>query len=455
MLWGGRFDKELDSLALEVSSSLRFDINLILEDIEGSIAHAEMLAKTKIISNSESLKIIKGLKRIKNEWEKKKWFPDSKFEDIHSAIESRLFELIGETAGKLHTGRSRNDQVATDIKLWVRKKTDEIIESIKKFQITLIKISGGHVETIIPGYTHLQRAQPISLSFHLLAYVEMLERDKERFAFVKNALNELPLGSGALAGSTLPLDRNLTSKKLGFNKPTENSLDTVSNRDFILDFLNASNLTMMHLSRLSEEVILWSSSEWNFIKLSDQYSTGSSLMPQKKNPDLAELTRGKTGRVFGNYISLLTTVKSLPLSYNRDLQEDKEPLFDSFFTLNSLLKIFSGMMQTAKFNKDRFTKELDGDFLLSTDLAEWLVLKDIPFRKAHEIVGKIVKELEKRGKNYSGVDLDFLKKFHTKFDKSALEIFNINKSLSRKKTYGSPNPVFVRKRIKYWERILS
>jgi len=455
MLWGGRFDKKLNALALEFSSSLNFDINLILEDIEGSMAHAEMLAKVKIISKSESSKIIMGLKRIRSEWETKKWKPDNKFEDIHSAIESRLFELIGETAGKLHTGRSRNDQIATDIKLWLRKRTNEIIDSIKKFQTTLIKISEKNIETIIPGYTHLQRAQSISLAFHLLAYVEMLERDKKRFVFVKEALKESPLGSGAIAGSTLPLDRNFTSKKLGFETPTGNALDTVSNRDFILDFLNASSITMMHLSRLSEEVILWSSQEWNFIKLSDEFSTGSSLMPQKKNPDIAELIRGKTGRVFSDYTSLFTTIKSLPLSYNRDLQEDKEPLFDSYFTLISALKLFANMLRTARFNKDRFIKELDGDFLLSTDLAEWLVLKGIPFRKAHEIVGKIIKELEKQGKNFSHVDLNFLKKFYKKFDESALEIFDIKKSLGRKKTYGSPNPAIVRKRIDYWSGKLS
>ncbi len=450
MLWGGRFNKKLNALALEFSSSLNFDINLILEDIEESIAHAEMLAKVKIISKNESSKITKGLQRIRSEWETKKWKPNDKFEDIHSAIESRLFELIGETAGKLHTGRSRNDQIATDIKLWLRKRTNEIIESIKKFQTILIKISEKNVETIIPGYTHLQRAQPISLAFHLLAYVEMLERDKNRFISVKEALKESPLGSGAIAGSTLPLDRNFTSKQLGFETPTGNALDTVSNRDFILDFLHASSITMIHFSRFSEEVILWSSQEWNFIKLSDEFSTGSSLMPQKKNPDIAELIRGKTGRVFGDYTSLITTIKSLPLSYNRDLQEDKEPLFDSYFTLINALRLFANMLKTAKFNKDRFLKELDGDFLLSTDLAEWLVLKGIPFRKAHEIVGKIVKELEKQGKNFSQADLSFLKKFHKKFDKSVLEIFDIKKSLGRKKTYGSPNPAIVRKRIRYW-----
>jgi argininosuccinate lyase len=455
MLWGGRFDKELISSALEFSSSLKFDINLILEDIDGSIAHAEMLSKVKIISKTDTSKIINGLKKIKSDWTNEKWTPDNKFEDIHSAIESRLFELIGETAGKLHTGRSRNDQIVVDIKLWLRKKTDEIIDLIKRFQSVLVKISSDNVNTIIPGYTHLQRAQPISLAFHLLAYVEMLERDKERFGFVKNTLVESPLGAGALAGSTLPLDRDFTSRKLGFEIPTGNSLDTVSNRDFILDFLNASSITMMHLSRLSEETILWSTAEWNFVKLSDQYSTGSSLMPQKKNPDLAELTRGKAGRTFGNYVSLITNLKSLPLSYNRDMQEDKEPLFDSYFTLTDSLRIFSDMLITAKFNKDRFIKELDGDFLLSTDLAEWLVLKGIPFRKAHEIVGKVVKELEKQKKNFSQVNLNYLKKFHSVFDETALDVFKIKESLKRKKTYGSPNPAIVGKRIKYWQKKLS
>ncbi len=455
MLWGGRFKDQLNNNALRFSSSLDVDINLIHEDIEGSKAHAEMLAHVNIISNDEAEKIINGLNTIEKEWDKGIWKPDpAKFEDIHSAIESRLYELIDKTAGKLHTGRSRNDQIATDVILWVKKRCSLVIDEIKKLQKVFLDISSEHVNTIIPGYTHLQRAQPISLAFHLLAYVEMLQRDAERFKFVKSSLNELPLGSGALAGSTLPLDRNFTSEKLGFEKPTGNALDSVSNRDFILDYLHACSVGMMHLSRLSEEIIIWSSTEWNFIKLSDSFTTGSSLMPQKKNSDLAELIRGKTGHVYGNYISLASTLKSLPLSYNRDLQEDKLPLFSSSFIYEDSLDIMKSMLVSAEFNTKRFEIELQGDFSLSTDLADWLVLKGIPFREAHEIVGKVVQKLENENKNFSGITVEELKEINQIFDETALECLDISKCLDKKKSYGSPNPEFVKSRIEYWKNIL-
>ncbi len=448
MLWGGRFKYGLDNNALKFSSSLSVDINLILEDIEGSKAHAAMLAGVKIISRHESEQITKGLRTIEQEWKDGKWNPDAeKFEDVHSAIESRLFELIGDTAGKLHTGRSRNDQIATDILLWIRKRCFLIQDSIKNLQIILLKISSCHINTLMPGYTHMQRAQPVSLAFHLMAYVEMLERDKNRFEQIYNSNNQSPLGSGALAGSTLPIDREFTARELGFNKPTENALDSVSNRDFILDYLHACSVGMMHLSRLSEEIVLWSTSEWNFIKLADSYSTGSSLMPQKKNPDLAELIRGKSGRAFGNYISLASALKSLPLSYNRDLQEDKAPLFDSSFSYEDSLELMASMLSTAEFNSGRFREEMQGDFSLATDLADWLVLKGVPFRQAHGVVGKLVQKLEMEKRNFKDVTVDELKKISPVFDESAVECLDINNSLNRKKTYGSPNPVLVQKRI--------
>ncbi len=456
MLWGGRFNEKLNNKALKFSSSLKLDILLIEEDLDGSIAHAEMLAHVGLISNEESDKIVDGVKQIKLEWTNKDWKPDeNEFEDIHSAIEARLFELIGETAGKLHTGRSRNDQVATDVILWLKKSCQLVITEIIELQKILLKNSKNNIKTIIPGYTHLQRAQPISLAFHFLAYVEMLERDKERLNFLIKSLSKSPLGSGALAGSTLPLDREFTAKKLGFNSPTENALDTVSNRDFIIDFLNTVSIGMMHLSRLCEEIIIWSTSEWNFIKLSDDYSTGSSLMPQKKNPDMAELIRGKTGSAFGNYISLISTMKSLPLSYNRDLQEDKEPLFNSYFIYLDSLQIMSGMLNGIKINKERFVNELDGDFILSTDIADWLVLKGIPFRNAHEIVGRLVKKLEEQELNFSSVNLEMLKEIDPIFDESVMECFNIKTSLDRKNTYGSPNPDNVKSRIEYWKTQLK
>ncbi len=456
MLWGGRFNGNLNPGALKFSSSLNVDINLILEDIEGSIAHAEMLSKTGIITQEETKKLVEGLQKIKIEWESNRWKPtENEYEDIHSAVEARLFELIGETAGKLHTGRSRNAQVATDLIMWTKKACDDIIFSLREIQKAFVEISSANTETIISGYTHLQRGQPVSLAFHLLAYVEMFQRDGNRFNFIKKSLSECPLGSGALAGSTLPLDRDLTAKKLGFDSPTGNALDSVSNRDFVLDFLNGCSIGMIHLSRLSEEIIIWSTSEFNFIKLSDNFSTGSSLMPQKKNPDLAELIRGKTGKTFGNYIAFASTIKGLPLSYNRDLQEDKEPLFDSFFTYKNSLGIMNEMMQTAKFNPKNFAEELKGDFSLATDLADWLVLKGIPFRKAHEIVGTIVKSLEEKNLNFIGVTLDFLKSINPIFDENALECLDIATSLRRKKTFGSPNPEIVKERIKFWNKELE
>ncbi|MCK5086217.1 MAG: argininosuccinate lyase, partial [Melioribacteraceae bacterium] len=331
------------------------------------------------------------------EFKNEKWKPNiNKFEDIHSAIESRLFELIGNTAGKLHSGRSRNDQVATSFKLWMKKALNETVNEIILLQSALISKAENHTETIMPGYTHLQRAQPISFAFHSLAYVEMLERDKKRLLFTLDETDQSPLGSGALAGSTLPLDRYFTSQKLGFGKLASNALDAVSDRDFVLDFLNAVVLGMMHLSRLSEELILWSSSEWNFIKIGDDFTTGSSLMPQKKNPDMAELIRGKSGRAYGNYISVATMLKGLPLSYNRDMQEDKEPVFDSFNTYVNSLQIMNGMINSIRVNEKRFVKVLDGDFIFATELAEWLVLKGIPFREAHSIVGEIVRLAEEK-----------------------------------------------------------
>lgn len=456
MLWGGRFKKELHPKALKFSSSLSIDIELILEDIEGSKAHAEMLAKIKILTHAEEKEILRGLAQIENEWKAGNWNPDpEKFEDIHSAIESQLYELIGETAGKLHTGRSRNDQVALDLKLWVRKKTDVLKELIKNLQSTLVELSSENIETVIPGYTHLQRAQPVSLAFHFLAYVEMLERDLSRLSFVKSSLNTSPLGSGALAGSTLPLDRDFTSAKLGFDSPSQNALDSVSDRDFVLDMLNACAVGMMHLSRLSEELILWSTKEWNFIKFDDEVSTGSSLMPQKKNPDLAELIRGKTGRVYGNYISFAAVMKGLPLSYNRDMQEDKEPLFNSTKTYSESLEIITLILRNIEIYKEKFKKELSDDFSLATDLADWLVLNGIHFRKAHEIVGNMVKALEEKGKNFNNIDLEFLKKFSTAFKDESLKYLDIDSSLHKRKTEGSPNPEFVKEQLEFWRKKLK
>ncbi|MFZ2323446.1 MAG: argininosuccinate lyase [Ignavibacteriaceae bacterium] len=456
MLWGGRFKDKLNEDALNFSSSIGFDINLIEEDIFVSKVHSEMLARVRLITEDDFVQIQNGLDQILNEWKERKWKPDQNdFEDVHSAVESRLTELIGKTAGKLHTGRSRNDQVATDMKLWVRKSVNLLLDALQETQKIFIEKSEDNIETIIPGYTHLQRAQPISFAFHLLAYVEMFEADKNRLRNILTEIEGCPLGSGALAGSTLPLDRDFAAKKLGFKYPTPNALNTVSNRDYLLDFLNTSSIGMMHLSRLAEEIILWSSSEWKLILLSDQFTTGSSLMPQKKNPDLAELTRGKTGRVFGNQFALLTTIKGLPLSYNRDLQEDKEPVFDSYKTYITSLKMVAAMIDSAKINKERFVNELAGDFLLATDLADWLVLHNIPFREAHEIVGSLIKCAEEKSIKLDKLSLEEMKKVNPVFDETAKECFNIKTSLQRKKTYGSPNPDFVKEQINIWKTRLD
>lgn len=456
MLWGGRFDEILNQDALRFSSSFCFDKRLFEEDILVDYAHAKMLNGIGLINDTELGQILDGLEKIKKEWNENFWKPDDdQFEDIHSAIESRLFELIGPAAGKLHTGRSRNDQIATVMKLWVKKSAGELIKEIDKLQHRLLNLAEKNVNTVMPGYTHLQRAQPVSLAFHLLAYVEMLARDHVRLQDVIEQCGSCPLGAGALAGSTLPLDRWAVSNALGFSNPTGNALDSVADRDFMIDFMHACSMGMMHLSRFAEEIVLWSSSEWNFIKLSDKYTTGSSIMPQKKNPDMAELVRGKTGRIFGNEFSLMINIKGLPLSYNRDLQEDKIPVFCSYDIFSQSLHIFADMLLDVKVNEKRFASELERDFILATDLSDWLVSRGMPFRETHRLVGNIVKDLEKQGKTFADADLDYLKSINQVFDESALECLKLEGCLKRKKTSGSPNPRFVLDEINIWKENLQ
>lgn len=455
-LWGGRFEEGLDSAALRFSSSLAVDSRLIEEDIEGSIAHVTMLEQVGLVSSDEKTAIIDGLVTILSESRAKTWFPDaSRFEDIHSAVESRLTDLIGSPAGKLHTGRSRNDQVITDVVLWLRKQLPQVLTLIWTLKEALVEQADRHAGTLMPGYTHLQRAQPVSLAFHLLAYVEMLHRDRLRWESVAGALTDCPLGAGALAGSTLPLDRDITAGLLGFARPTANALDTVSNRDFFLDAVHAAAMTMMHLSRLSEELILWSGSEWRFIRLSDRVTTGSSLMPQKKNPDMAELIRGKTGGLTAGYVQLQTLLKGLPLSYNRDLQEDKAVLFHAMDTVQDSLAIMSLMIGTMEVNQDRFAGELDGDFSLATDVADWLVLKGIPFREAHHVVGEVVRLCEKRSCRLSDLTLADWTSIHPVFTTEVLPVVRISTALSRKKTIGSPHPDRVKQTIRHWQKLLK
>ena len=452
MLWGSRFKTKLNGSAMEFSSSLPVDINLIEEDLLVNKAHTEMLEQIGIISHDEMKSIINGLKTIHKEFEDGSWKPNAeKYEDIHSAIEGRLFELIGDTAGKLHTGKSRNDQVATDLRLWLKKAIGDIISSLNNFQNTLIDLSENNIKTIMPGYTHLQRAQPVSLAFHLLAYVEMLERDKKRFDFAFKQADVSPLGAGSIAGSTLPIDPEFTSWKLGFEKYFSNAMDAISDRDFVIDFINSCVVGQVHLSRLSEELILWSTAEWKFVKISDEYSTGSSLMPQKKNPDMAELIRGRSGKVLGNYVNIVSVLKALPLSYNRDLQEDKEPVFSSFTTYINSLNILNNIIATIEINKERFTNELKGDYFLSTDLVDWLVLQGISFRESHRIVGELVKYLESSEKDFSKLTLDEMKKINPIFNEEALEYLNLEKSLGRKQSQGSPNPEMIKDQLKKWK----
>ncbi len=444
MLWGSRFEKKFDDTAMEFSSSLSFDINLIEWDIKVSKAHANMLNKIGILTSDENEKIQKGLDIILFKHNDKTWIPDAaKFEDIHSAIENELTTIVGNVGKKLHTARSRNDQVITDVRLWIKNSCQLLLTSLSKLQISLIKLAEPNTKTLMPGYTHLQRAQPISLAFHLLAYVEMLERDKKRMLFSFNEADECILGSGALAGSTIKLDREMVAEQLNFNSVSQNALDSVSNRDFIIDFLNACNIAMMHLSRFSEELIHWSSYEWNFIKLGDQFTTGSSLMPQKQNPDIPELIRGKSGRVYGNYFALLTILKSLPLSYNRDLQEDKEGMFDSFKTLNDSLIMMSALIDSIEVKKKRFVEEIDGSFMLATDLADYLVTKGIAFREAHNILGKIVKFATEGNKKLNQITVEEYKTFNEVFEEDVYKYLSADTCLENKKTIGSPNPQMV------------
>ena len=446
-LWGGRFKQSTDTLMETFSASISFDKRLYDCDIEGSVAHCKMLARCKIITTAESNKIIKGLKRILRECDEGRFKFSDSLEDIHMNIENRLREIIGPVAGKLHTARSRNDQVCLDIRLYLRKEIDDIVGGINRLTKTLITIAKKNINHLIPGYTHLQRAQPVLLSHHLLAYVEMMLRDKERFLDAYKRINVMPLGSAALAGTNFPIDRKITAKLLGFPEISHNSMDAVADRDFAAEFCSASALTMMHLSRFCEEVVIWNSSEFRFIELSDSFTTGSSIMPQKKNPDAAELIRGKSGRVFGNLVSLLTLMKGLPLAYNKDLQEDKEPLFDTAETVKVCLNIFTDMMKSAKFIPIP-QKELEASgFLTATDLADYLVLKGVPFREAHKLTGKIVAFCLEKKKALTDLSLAQLRKISKRFDEEVFDHIALQNSVDRKTIYGGTAKNQVRTQI--------
>ena len=446
-LWGGRFKQSTDALMESFSASISFDKRLYDCDIEGSIAHCKMLARCKIITTAESNKIVKGLKQILRECDEGRFKFSDSLEDIHMNIESRLREIIGPVAGKLHTARSRNDQVCLDIRLYLRKEIDDIVGELNRLCKALVSLAQKNIDHVIPGYTHLQRAQPVLLSHHLLAYVEMMLRDKKRFLDAYKRINVMPLGSAALAGTNFPIDRKITAKLLGFPEISHNSMDAVADRDFAAEFCSASALTMMHLSRFCEEVVIWNSSEFGFLELSDAFTTGSSIMPQKKNPDAAELIRGKSGRVFGNLVSLLTLMKGLPLAYNKDLQEDKEPLFDSADTVKVCLRIFTDMMMSAKFLPIP-QKELEASgFLTATDLADYLVLKGVPFRDAHEITGKTVAYCLEKDKTLTDLSLAELRKISKRIDEEVFAHIALKNSVDRKNIYGGTAKKQVRAQI--------
>ncbi len=456
MLWGGRFKEELNNEAFAFSSSIQFDIALFGEEILCGKAYAKMLNKIRILTSAEKDTILAGLEKVKDGFEKNPSDYDlKKYEDVHSFIESRLYEEAGETAGKLRSGRSRNDQIATSFRMWIKKSIKEIIELQSGLQKTLLQKAEAEADTIIPGYTHTQHAQPVTVGHHLLAYINMLERDKELMSAAYKTADVLPLGAGALAGSTLPLDIEYLREELNFSSVCRNSIDAVSDRDFALQFLNAASQCMMHLSRLCEEFILWSSQEWSLITIGDSFTTGSSLMPQKKNPDICELIRGKSARVFSNYQSILTMMKALPLSYNRDMQEDKVPVFESSGILSSSLFLLSGMIGTVVFNNTKALEGLEKGFSLATDVADWLVLKGIPFRKAHDLAGKLVLYCAANNKKFSDLTEEEFTKILTVFDQSIFDLFPVSKSLGRKKTASSPNPEFIRNQLAQWKKSLG
>ena len=396
-LWGGRFQKSAEQWVDEFGASISYDQKLVMEDLEGSSAHVKMLAACQILSEEDAELILSGLETLKQKAQDGDLEFSVSNEDIHLNLEKHLIDEIGPVGGKLHTARSRNDQVATDMHLYLKNRVQEIIEAITAFQDAIVTQAESHVETIVPGYTHLQRAQPISFGHHLMTYFWMLQRDKERLTESVKRIDISPLGAGAMSGTTFPIDREMSAELLGFSKVYQNSLDAVSDRDFILEFLSNSSMLMMHLSRFAEEIILWSSEEFRFIELDDTFSTGSSIMPQKKNPDMAELIRGKTGRVYGNLFGLLTTLKGLPLAYNKDMQEDKEGMFDTVHTLMGSLPIFEGMIRTMNVRTDSMEKAVHSDFSNATELADYLAAKGMPFREAHDVTGKLVFTCIQRG----------------------------------------------------------
>jgi argininosuccinate lyase len=450
----GRFGKSADRLMVAYTASLPFDRRLYRYDITGSIVHTRMLARCKIISDSDAAAIVKGLETVIEEIERGEFDFKAELEDIHMAVESRLIEIIGEVGGKLHTARSRNDQVALDMRLFTKEAVADTLAGIRDLQRALLDVAEANNDAVIPGYTHLQVAQPILLAHHLLAYFEMLHRDYSRFSDCLERVDVMPLGSGALAGVAYEIDREFVAKELGFSRVSDNSLDAVSDRDFVLDYLTAASICMMHLSRLAEELVLWSSAEFGFIEIDDAYATGSSIMPQKKNPDVAELARGKTGRVYGSLMALLTTMKGLPLAYNKDMQEDKEGFFDTVDTLLASLEVFAGMVKTLKIKRENAAKSVARGYILATDAADYLVKKGEAFRKAHEVVAKLVNYAAADNKTFGELKLEEFRKFSPLFDEDVLKL-SIESSLAARGVAGGTAPSQVKKALAQARNLLS
>jgi len=439
-LWGGRFQRDTERLVEDFHSSISFDRRLYKYDIKGSLAHARMLGKVGAISPGEAEAIARGLEELLADIEAGRVEFSVEAEDIHMNVEQLLTAKVGNVGKKLHTARSRNDQVALDIRLYIKDEIEQITALLRRLQSALLDLAEKHLETVMPGYTHLQRAQPVTLAHHLLAYCQMFRRDEERLADCRRRADVMPLGAGALAGTTFPIDRQYVAEQLGFSAITENSLDAVSDRDFAVEFVAAASLIMVHLSRFCEEIVLWSSAEFNFIELDDAYSTGSSMMPQKKNPDVAELIRGKSGRVFGDLQALLSVLKGLPLAYNKDMQEDKEALFDAVDTVKKCLLVFRPMIETMRVKKDHMAAAAQGGFTNATDLADYLVRKGLPFREAHEVVGKAVLFCLEQGRTLERLSLEEYKKFNPLVEEDVYECISINRCVEAREVPGGPAP---------------
>ncbi len=454
-LWGGRFTKETDKLVYNFNASISFDQKFYKQDMEGSIAHVKMLGKQGILTEKEMQDIVDCLKEILKEVEEGKLIITDEYEDIHSFVEAKLIDRLGDTGKKLHTGRSRNDQVALDMRLYTRQEVLHTDKLVKELLGTILKIMEENTETIMPGFTHLQKAQPITLAHHMGAYFEMFRRDRLRLQDIFKRMNYCPLGSGALAGTTYPLDREYTAELLGFYGPTLNSMDGVSDRDYLIEFLSALSTIMMHLSRFSEEVIIWNSNEYQFVEIDDAYSTGSSIMPQKKNPDIAELVRGKTGRVYGALMSLLTTMKGIPLAYNKDMQEDKELSFDAMDTAKGCLALFNGMLATMKFNKEKMHDSANKGFTNATDAADYLVNHGVPFRDAHGIVGRIVLYCLDKKIAIDDMSLDELKAICPVFEEDIYEAISMETCVNKRLTVGAPGKDAMEKVIALHKEYLS